>query len=155
MSEYLGRIRRVHTGWRAIPGKNLLIFDDAVVEVRASAFDGMPVAAGPFGLGGVAIAALRTAGKRRNVPLDQMGPRDLAGLHPGNWMLQAAEITACSLRKRRAGLDMLRRLTFETPEGPKTVDYEPRPSPDEQVAEAMRRALGDKFTMAIKVLRAR
>jgi hypothetical protein len=40
MSELIGRIRRVCTGWGATPGKNLLIFDDVVVLVSPSALDG-------------------------------------------------------------------------------------------------------------------
>ena len=160
MSTYLGRIRRVATGWKMIPGKNLVVFDDAIVEARASALDGAPFAAMVGGVAGGAVGAAVGAGiaaaaaRRRNRPGGSSKwalatPQGLLGQHPENWMIETSAITTAILEKHRVALSPMRRLRFATADGTRAVVYEPRPNPDAVVAEMMRRALGDKFTVAI------
>lgn len=142
MSNYLGRVRRVYTGWRALPGKQLVIFDDCFVLARASALDG---AFGPL-VGLVIDAVDKTTNDSIPQRLrDGLTPADLVRLHADNWLLETSSITSASLRKR-IHLGAWRRLTLETAAQTRTVDYEPGANPDNAVVELMQQILGDRFS---------
>jgi hypothetical protein len=141
MSTYVGRILRVYTGWRAMPGKNLVIFDDYLVEARASALEGLTTR-------GAASAGARAAGARRNAALDTVGPEELTNQHPDNWRLATADITSAQLSRK--GIGIKTRLTLETKSGMRTIEWEARSNNDQQIIAALKRVLGDKFSVASK-----
>ena len=141
MSIYLARIRRVYTGWKALPGKQLVIFDDCFVLARASALDG---AFGPL----VDRAFDNFESQDDSIPQqlrDGLTPAELVRLHPDNWLIETSSITAASLRTR-IHLGAWRRLTLETAAQTRTVDYEPGANPDNAVVELMQEILGDRFS---------
>jgi hypothetical protein len=141
MSRYLGRVRRVYTGWRAVPGKNLVIFDDCLVGVRASALDGLATK-------GAASAAARRAGAGANAALDSLSPEQLAGQHPDNWTLPTAQVTSATLAT--SGIGIRRRLTLTTETGSRIVEWEAKSNDNQQIASALRQALGDRFSVPAK-----
>jgi hypothetical protein len=141
MSQYLGRIRRVYTGWRAVPGKNLVIFDDCLVGVRASAFDGLATPGAPS-------AAARSVGARANAGLDSLSPEQLVRQHADNWTLPTAQVTSATLAKR--GMGIRRRLTLSTETGSRIVEWEAKSNNEQQIADALRQALGSRFSVGAK-----
>ena len=150
MSTYLGRIRRVHTGWRAMPGKNLVVFDDALVEARASALDGLAVTG--LGVTGRGQRVAAEAGSRRNQDLDTADPAALASQHPANWMIPTSAVTSATLSKPRLTRlwGVSRRLTLQTSDGVRTVDWEGQANPDAPTITMLTQALGDRFQVAGK-----
>lgn len=143
MSIYLGSIRRVYTGWRAIPGKHLVIFDDCFVLARASALDGAFRANALSGLLTDAAKKVQNDSTPQQLQ-DGLTPADLVSRHPDNWLLETSSITSASLHNR-VHLGAWRRLTLETVAHTRTVDYEPGPNPDHAVVALMRQVLGDRF----------
>jgi len=141
MSRYLGRVVRVYTGWRAVPGKNLVIFDDCLVGVRASALDGLATR-------GAASAAARRAGAAANAGLDSLSPEELARQHSDNWLLPTVQVTSATMASR--GMGIRKRLTLTTETGSRIVEWEAKPNNDQQVANALRQALGNRFSVAGK-----
>jgi hypothetical protein len=138
MSRYLGRVLRVYTGWRAVPGKNLVIFDDCLVGVRASALDGLATR-------GAASAAARRAGASANAALDSLSPDQLVSQHADNWMLPTAQVTSATLAS--PGLGIRRRLTVTTETGSRVVEWEARSNNNQQIANALRQVLGNRFSV--------
>jgi len=148
LSTYLGRIRRVHTGWRAMPGKNLVVFDDAIVEARASALDGLAVTG--LGFTGRAQQAVSAVGSAKNASLDQdpPSPQDLADQHPANWMIPISSVSSAVLTKRKLGMltGATRRLVLHTDQGDRIVDWERQANPDETTIAMLKQALGERFS---------
>lgn len=143
MSIYLARVRRVYTGWFALPGKQLVIFDDCFVLARASALDGalgIP-RSGPV----VNLGEMMENDPTLQQLRDGLTPAELVNRHRDNWLLETSSITTAALRKR-IHLGAWRRLTFETAAQTRTVDYEPGANPDHAVVELMREILGDRFS---------
>ena len=147
---YLGRIRRVYTGWRAVPGKNLMIFDDTLVEVRASALDGL-ITGGPVGT--LANTIAQGIGDKVNAPLDDQPwtPGKLIGLHPANWMLPASSVRSATLAA--PGIGIRRRLTLQTEEGTRIVEWEARPNPDPKTIRMLRQVFGDRLSLSGRFMR--
>lgn len=143
MSTYLGSIRRVYTGWRAIPGKHLIIYDDCFVLARASALDGA-FRSGPLGglLSGAAKSAQHPTARQLQ---DGLTPTDLVSRHRDNWLIDTSDVTSASLR-HRIHLGAWRRLTLHTVGRTRTVDYEPGPNPDDAVLALMHQVLGDRMS---------
>lgn len=141
MSTYLGRVRRVYTGWRALPGKNLVIFDDCLIEARASALDGLAT-------GGAASAAARASGAEKNAPLASMSPEEITGQHPDNWKLNTVDIRAATFGKK--GIGIRRQLRLETADGTRVVEWEARSNDERQIVGALTQALGERFSVAGK-----
>jgi hypothetical protein len=149
MSIYLGRIRRVYTGWRAVPGKNLIIFDDALVEVRASALDGIQV----YGVASASGSAFATQGAKLNAFLDNKAwaPEKLVGLHSDNWMLMTSAINSATLTTRQLGIR--RRLTLHTEGGTRVVEWEGNANPDLKIVRMFKQILGDRFVTTGRLMR--
>ncbi|MGH3224372.1 MAG: hypothetical protein ACRDPY_37760 [Streptosporangiaceae bacterium] len=109
--------------------------------MRASALDGLAST-------GAASAAVRRAGARANAALDSLSPEELAGQHSDNWTLPAAQVTSATLATR--GIGIRRRLTVTTETGSRIVEWEARSNNDQQVANALRQVLGNRFSVAAK-----
>jgi hypothetical protein len=128
MSVCLGRFRRVvDKGMFAVPGRNLLVFDDALVLARAKALDGY------------------LTSSRKNMSLEELSPHEIVGLHPDNWMVEMSAIKSASLQLRR--LRTNHRLDFETDSGVKTVAFENRANPARLVSEVLTSALGERLSI--------
>lgn len=138
MSSYLGRIRRVYTGWIALPGRHLLIFDDCFVRIRASAFDG----SGEL-LDSTELEPQHNSGSHQLA--DGLTPAELAERHPDNWLLANSDVIGATLGNH-LHLAAWRRLTFVTTAQTTTVDYEPGANRDRAVVAVLRQALGDRFS---------
>ena len=152
MSTYLGRIRRVHTGWRAVPGKNIIVYDDALVQARASIWDGVaPVGSS---LTRAATRRVSAAGGRKNAWLDTNppSPEELAEMHGDNWIIPTSTIRSAVLTRRPvAGVIVgSRRLTLLTEQDNKVIDFEGQANPDKLIAALLIQALGDRFSIASK-----
>jgi hypothetical protein len=131
MSVCLGRIRRVVSkGLFAVPGRNLLVFDDALVLTRASALDGY------------------LTKSRKNESLEDLSPHEIVGLHPDNWMVEASTVKSASLQLRR--LRFNHRLDIETDDGRETVAFETRANPARMVSEVLTSALGERLSIQKK-----
>jgi hypothetical protein len=131
MSVCLGRIRRVlYKGSFAFPGRNLYIFDDALVLARANFLDGWEGGPSPT---------------RKNESRQQLTPQEIVSLHPKNWMVQTSSVTSASLQLRRLWLN--HRLDIETDAGVKTVAFETRANPARMVSEALTSALGERLSI--------
>jgi hypothetical protein len=131
MSVCLGRIRRVVSkGLFAVPGRNLLVFDDALVLTRASALDGW------------------LTETRKNVSLEGLSPQEVVGLHPDNWLVETSTVKSASLQLRRLRLN--HRLDIETDDGAKTVAFETRANPACMVSEVLTSALGERLSIQKK-----
>jgi hypothetical protein len=147
MSILKTRVRRVYTGWRALPGKNLLVFNDAVAVVRASGLDGMPFAGGS-GLAIVgavgAVAGMRRIGSKKNramVPGSEVVLTDLLASHPDNWAIPTSEIVAAQLHWSH----FRGKLTLSHGDTETVVVFEKGPNPKAQVEGALGQVLGDRF----------
>jgi hypothetical protein len=131
MSVCLGRIRRVVAkGLFAVPGRNLLVFDDALVLTRASALDGY------------------LTKSRKNESLEDLSPLEIEGLHPDNWMVETSTVKSATLQLRRLRLN--HRLDIETDDAAKTVAFETRANPAHMVTEVLTSALGERLSIQKK-----
>jgi hypothetical protein len=131
MSVCLGRFRRViYKGLFAVPGRNLLVFDDALVLTRASALDGW------------------LTETRKNIALEELSPQEVVGLHPDNWMVETSTVKSASLQLRRLRLN--HRLDVQTDDEVKTVAFEARANPARMVSEVLTSALGERLSIQKK-----
>jgi hypothetical protein len=121
-----------------VPGKNLVIFDDCLVGVRASALDGLATR-------GAASAAARSAGASANAALDSLSPQDLVSQHADNWALPTVQITSATLGSK--GIGIRQRLTVTTETGTRIVEWEAKSNNNQQIANALRQALGNRFSV--------
>jgi hypothetical protein len=156
VSTNLGRILRVRTGWRAVPGKNLVVFDDALVEIRASAFDGLIVNAYiPAGgaLPQILQSLPRQYGEARDKGLDKRTwtPETLVNLHPANWMIPNSTVKSATMTARWMGI--FRRLTLQTEEGTRIVEWEARPNPNYKIVPILKQAFGERFSVSGRYMR--
>jgi hypothetical protein len=116
-------------GWQ-IPGRNLLVFDDALVLTRAKALDGY------------------VTSSRKNMSLEELSPQEVVGLHPDNWMVETSTVKSASLQLRR--LRLTHRLDIETDDGVKTVAFEGQANPARMVSEVLTSALGERLSIQKK-----
>jgi hypothetical protein len=111
----------------AVPGRNLLVFDDALVLARANVLDGY------------------LTKSRKNMSLEELSPHEVVGLHPDNWMVEMSTVKSASLQLRR--LRDKHRLDIETDDGVKTVAFEARANPARLVSEVLTSALGERLSI--------
>jgi hypothetical protein len=157
MSTVIGRFRRVYAGWRALPGKNLIVFDDAVAVIRASGLDGMPFGAGSglaMTAGAVAAAgAMRRRGSTKNnglSPGSEANVADLVARHSDNWSISSSEIVAVRLDWPRLGQLNLGRakVIFSHGDTERIVEFETGPNPRQQVERALAQVFGERLHTA-------
>lgn len=140
-------------GGLVIPGRNLVVFSDAVVLVRASFLDGWNERA--EAMGGEQIPFLAAVGGRRgsrkNAQLDDMRPEDLVEAHRNNWLLGADAIVTATLEDRAILWEHDRRriLTLRTNETKVVLRFVRSTNPDQYVVGMLSRALGDKLSVLI------
>jgi hypothetical protein len=150
MSIYLGRIRRVHSGWRgwrAVPGKNLVIFDDVVVEIKAAVLDGA-VGWVPGSGPGSGTFRWKEIGGLADAELDKhrWTLEALADTHLINWILANSSIKSATVS---AGpIAVLRRLTLQTDEGTRVIYWEADPNPDSKIVPVLKQAFGERFKVS-------
>jgi hypothetical protein len=154
MSILIGRFRRVYTGWRALPGKNLLVFDDAIAVIRASGLDGAPFGGGSglaMTAGAVVVtAAMRKEGSKTNrglAPGSEVIVAELVAHHPDNWSIPACEINAVRFHWPRLRLGKAM-VTFSCDDGERIVLFETAPNPKKQVADVLTQVFGERLDMA-------
>jgi hypothetical protein len=115
----------------AVPGRNLLVFDDALVLARANFTDGA------YGVT-----------SRKNRSLEELTPAQVVDLHPDNWMVETSSIKSASLQSRP--LRLYHRLEIETDNGVRTVRFEYRANPSRMVSEVLTSALGERLSIQKK-----
>ena len=157
MSTYLGRIRRLASrGGLLVPGRNLVVFDDAIVRVRASVLDGWRESAAVMG-GGLQSPARAgsRAGAQKNAVLNGLGPDDLVVRHDDNWMLWNREVVAVTLADRSMPSDRRRILTITTADRTFVLRFVRSVNPDDYMIPILEKALGDKLLVEPDVYRGR
>ena len=147
---YLGGIRRVKSGrrgWRAVPGKNLVIFDDVVVEIRAAVLEG---ATGWVPGSGAGSGQFRW--QEIDNPANIMADRHrwtleaLADAHLINWILANSSVKSATMS---AGpIAVHRRLKLKTGEGTRVIYWEADPNPDSKIVPMLKKAFGEQFKVS-------
>jgi hypothetical protein len=140
-------------GGLVIPGRNLAVFSDALILVRASFLDGWNERADAMGGEQIPfVAALGgRKGSRKNARLDDMPQGVLVEAHRDNRLLRTNAIVRATLEDQvmRWEDDRRRILTLQTNETQVVLRFVRSTNPDQYVVGILSRALGDKLSVLI------